>query len=150
MSSSYDLQFDIENIMDRLAFTEAEYIRLAEVIVKGMCERIRNDQITADGEPIDENSTSWAAFKENTNAPGRTPLWYKGGLSTPTTYEIIWDGEGFTIQLEPGYEDIHLNLIEISEQAGKNYSDWFGIHEDDIEIIMALARAILNSKLERM
>ena len=134
-----------DNIFDKMIFNHNEIKHLASMIIEGMTDRIIN-QITADGRPLDANSASWQAQKQE-EGKGVQTLIYTGGLKDVSTYQIKINDEKVSIELEPGYRDIHLNLIEISEATGKNYKDWFGIAPIDIEIIMDEARYIIQEKL---
>jgi hypothetical protein len=139
---------DWDALFEKLKFTEREYIRLIKVIVNGMIDRIKNQE-TSLGEPLDENSPRWIATKMNLNAPPN-PLQFTGGLTEGGTYQLEFDENNAYITLIPSYREIHLDLIEISERTGKNYRDWFGIHEDDVEIIMEIAKEFLNRKIREL
>src|SRR6185369_15666141 len=95
-----------------------------------MCARIRKEGVTADGQPLSQNSMWWIAQKLREGRP-TNPLWYTGGLSRPETYEIRISPNRITIQLRADYEQIHIDLIQISQRTGKNYKDWFGISKSE-------------------
>lgn len=138
---------DFEEIERALKINEYDMAALAELIVDGMIERIKAQQ-TADGEILSENSKWWAGVKLRQGYP-TSPLQYKGGLIRHDTYQLTMEGGSMMIQLIPSYREIHLDLIEISETTGKNYKDWFGIAEEDMEVVEAELKRILTTKLVR-
>jgi hypothetical protein len=139
---------DFGAIADLVKFEEADYVLFAKIIVDGITSRILAG-VTADGEALDENSLGWIAQKLR---EGRFtgPLQYTGGLREARTYQVAFDGELATIELIGSYKRIHIDLNEISDRTGKNYSAWFGIAAEDIGYIMAEAELILAEKLRQV
>jgi hypothetical protein len=134
-----------DNLIAELQFTDAEKVRFVEVIITGIIDRVKN-QKTALGEVLSENSPRWSVTKRNLGKP-QLPLQFTGGLTRESTYQLEVTDTGAYIVLIPSYRQIHLDLIEISEATGKNYEDWFGIHEDDIDDVMFVMERIIEQKL---
>lgn len=137
---------NISILEDAMAFVEDDLRTLATVVVKGMIERIRQG-VNPEYDDLDENSPRWIDYKVRRGYPDR-PLQYTGGLTTEDTYQLrfISDRE-VIIELGGRYHQIHLNLIKISEQTGKNYSSWFGFNDNDIENVQITLQQIIEDKI---
>lgn len=141
---------DFDGMIEEIRFEEIDIVAFAEIIIDGMTSRIL-EGVTAEGEALDENSLGWVAQKLR---EGRftAPLQYTGGLrdANAGAYVIAFNGETATIELAGNYRQIHVDLINISNRTGKNYKDWFGINQEDIDIIMEEAAEIIKEKLRRL
>src|SRR6185369_6780500 len=96
-----------DEIGEYLKFKDADYVRFAEIIVDGMIQRTRNEQVTADGRPLSKNSRWWTAQKLRKGSRGALQsLVDSGKLTEATTYQVVLS-EGVQLQLTPDYTEIH-------------------------------------------
>jgi hypothetical protein len=150
ITSNYNIQLpNFELLEAQNIISENDYVAMARIIVKGITSRIRDKEITAEGQPLDENSIAWQRQKLRKGRSTR-PLQYRGVLREPSSYQLVFEENTASITLIPSETQIHLDLIDISLKTGKNYADWFGIHEDDIKEMEQEITNIIAEKLSRV
>ncbi len=140
MSSKYKVTDNIkwDSIMKSGTLKIDDFMVIGDIVIKGIIYRIISGKV-ASGQALNQNSPFWKAFKENNDFLTQ-PLQMTGGLTQEKTYRLRMKQEGHLIlELKPHYHDIHFDLNEISRKTGKNYSEFFGMSEKDIEEILEYA-----------
>lgn len=145
-------QFNFTNIdwnlvAKQIEFDKADMKKIGKFLIRRMTNRVLK-QLTATGRPLDRNSERWIAQKLRVGAP-TLPLQYRGGIRNPSFYEVeVLSKDTLRIRMIPSYRDIHLDLVDISEQTGKNYKDWFGIGASDIPLVVDIITETLMHRLK--
>lgn len=136
---------DWDELLDELLLKKKDLEKIAKMIIRRISRRVVKGE-TATGRPLDQNSPAWKAQKLREGKP-ILPLQYQGGIRNPDFYDFTIKDDIITIKMIPSYRDIHLDLVDISERTGKNYRDWFGIHERDHAVVAQAIAETIHDKM---
>jgi hypothetical protein len=150
MSTQFNFQnIDWNSISSQVDFSKEDLQRVGKFLVRRMTSRVMR-QLTATGRPLDQNSVRWLSQKLREGKP-TLPLQYTGGIRNPSFYEVeILPGNIMRIQMIPSYRNIHLDLVDISEETGKNYRDWFGIGAEDVPLVVDIITETIMARLQEL
>jgi len=114
--------------------------RLGKQIASDIGRRIRNDNVTVDGERIDANSEFTQRVKELEGRPN-IPLVNTGAMTEPAAWEVKGGQQGLSLEILPEHQGKWDNIVSIAEKTGRNWKKSFGI---GVMEFRAVAAAIKN------